>query len=1118
MPIPLRPAAATLCLAASLLAQCPPGAPMPQDVSLETTMPDGGPAHLRVQTGIAARDAGDLAAARRHFEAALEFHPSSPDVLLELVCSCGDDADLLALWGERFARALTTDKGKPKADAAVRKRLAAANGAADAVRDGEALAPARAAAITELLRYIEKNKSKGKQDAVRALLVRWASELLLEVGQGAPAALGSAADKVAAIQDALVADHDTVYKALADVMRRPIPAGDDNAPVTGDGNDPRTVAERRVRAARILVGLRRQGSFKDLQGPVPEGPGKLADDAQQLLDDDRKQAIANTKVWTIAELEAMTPEEALLFTRLHRDWHEPGLALSTTGRYRIETTCGHETLLGAAKTCELHHERLVAHFGSDPFVDRPGVIRIVPESADLETEGAGYWWAGGFQGGDRTTLRFSWGNIAGLGRGMTHELTHRFDGVLRPFLPSWYVEGHADWTGAHYTRMTDKKFLDFALKVGTVAHTFYKGYAGRKKFEKLIAGDVDDYRDNYFAGYTLCSFLQNYPPDAPRYRSALDRYIKSARGGQKDPLGYFTSVFCDGKEGRPAEFDELFAEWQTFTRGCYDYQDGKRDENKWVEKYPRPEDKDDHKLVEDEPTWSWAKNREEPYYGQDHAATATLLLHEVGDIEGTIAAGVWSLTVDGWRPEVAAALGAELARSRSQDAAAAFAVLSQAHFEQQQPPDCTPLRAALPKTIALVDALQQRATTLQQQQRPQAAAAAVRDHDRVARMFGDAVAPVPGARAALPRHLGAQGFTESGLTQFEDRRKKGLWYVTPEGDLHVGREKPREGTGVLDRRAHQRDAFAHSVAWIAPGHYALRGKVHFTTSFASGAIVFGHLRRDRDLRLSFSSGDFAYATGRRETNKGLGKVGFHLHGRWERDGDSKLSDTSPRATVEVPDEQNWFEYELLIQGAVVTVKINGEQLFRYAVHDGTPIEGQVGFATGMGAIRVQLPTVQRLDAAPGAREIGLDLAKQPTGDLDALLLLPTRGIPLDPNGTFVLWLPKMSEGSPTDRLGRSLRAMSGYLGDRLQYPQRWVMAVPKNLPKADRDDALAALADMRGDEIAVVEHDITKPFDDDEPWVLFVDGAGVLRKAASARSPKLSIAVRNWARHLRQRR
>ena len=59
-----------------------------------------------------------------------------------------------------------------------------------------------------------------------------------------------------------------------------------------------------------------------------------------------------------------------------------------------------------------------------PFDGRRGVARIVPEVDDLETEGAPYWWAAGFQSGDRTTVRFSWGTIPGLGRTLTHELTH----------------------------------------------------------------------------------------------------------------------------------------------------------------------------------------------------------------------------------------------------------------------------------------------------------------------------------------------------------------------------------------------------------------------------------------------------------------------------------------------------------------------------------------------------------------------------------------------------------------------------------------------------------------------------------------------------------------------
>ena len=74
-------------------------------------------------------------------------------------------------------------------------------------------------------------------------------------------------------------------------------------------------------------------------------------------------------------------------------------------------------------------------------------------------------------------------------------------------------------------------------------------------------------------------------------------------------------------------------------RGCYDWLDRKRDGNQWIRDYRQNPGKGDKaSLVMDEPTWSWGRNRAEPYYGQEHAAQATLLLGEVGDLDATIAA------------------------------------------------------------------------------------------------------------------------------------------------------------------------------------------------------------------------------------------------------------------------------------------------------------------------------------------------------------------------------------------------------------------------------------------------------------------------------------------------
>ena len=1101
-----------VCLAAPLCAQCPPGAPMPRDLAIETAVPGDGAVHVRWQAGKDALAAGDLAAARKHLFAALEFHPASPPILFDLLLACRDDKDMQALWAERFVRAAADAQGRLKLDAAAKKRCTPELEAL--LAQAQQLTTLRAAAIAELSRFADKNKAQPKQNAQRAVLVRWTAELLLGLGLGAPNALGSVSASVDKIQQAFLPDYELVLQGLAKVMRQRARVDASN-PANGPTTGPDKVQDQAVRAARILAGLQRQGTFKDLKGPPPYDVGDLAEEARQLLEQ-HAQAAAKGKVWSIAELEQFTPEARASFTAAHRNWHDPGLAMSTTGRYRIETICGYETLLATARTIDLHHQRLASHFGSDPFQQRVGIVRIVPESDDLETEGAPYWWAGGFQAGDRTTVRFAWSEIPKLGRTLTHELTHRFDGVLHPFLGSWYGEGHAQWTADNYASATDTAFVEGHLDIGTVAHTWYKGYGNKASFEKLLDGTVDDYRDNYFAGYSLYSFLRSFPPSAPRYREALAGFERNSRAGQKDPRGWFTKCFCDGKQGRPAAFDALFAEWQTFARGCYDWTDDRQKGNEWVDEYKRMDGRETGPLVLDEPTWSWARNRAEPWFGQDHAAAATLLLHEVHDAEATVAAGLWSLTVDGWRPDTASATLAALRTMKNADAAVAFAAVCKRRFPAIETSEGAQLLATLRATRALLDALAARSSALAANA-PIAAAACARDHDDLAQLFGRP--PLPGAAAHappdLPRHLGGHGFTESGLTGYEDRRVQGLWYATPEGDLHVGREQPRDSTGTIDREAHQRDAFVHTVAWQAPGSYVLRGRVHFTTSYVSGAIVFGHTRRDRDLRLVFSWGNFRYAVGKQERNERGDKLGLRLLGMWERDEPMKC--ITPRS-FDVSNEKPWFDYELHVRGPRVMVMINGTAAMRYAVHDGSPIEGHVGFAIDMGAIRVQQPTVQRLDGSSIEQVAGLDLGQQPLAPLEDLLLLPTRGIPRAENGTLVLWLPKVDPGAgaPGDDLPRALAAVSKLLTTTLEHPQPWLLAVPREMPAEQRQAVLASLQAFRPAPMPVLEHVIGEPFRG-LPWVLFVDSFGVLRAAAEVNDTTLHTRVEKWARMFRNR-
>src|SRR5262249_44560076 len=163
-------------------------------------------------------------------------------------------------------------------------------------------------------------------------------------------------------------------------------------------------------------------------------------------------------------------------------------------------------------------------------------------------------------------------------------------------------------------KATDTQCLETHLDIGTLSHAYYKGYADRDRLLLLLQGKVADYRDNYFAGYSLYAFLRGVPLDQPRYREALPGYEKRPRGGQAGPVGWFTSCFCDGKNGRPASFDDFAADWARCLRACYEYLDGHPKGHEWLAKYTPPEGEAGGE-VGDAPTWSWGRVRAEPFFG-----------------------------------------------------------------------------------------------------------------------------------------------------------------------------------------------------------------------------------------------------------------------------------------------------------------------------------------------------------------------------------------------------------------------------------------------------------------------------------------------------------------------
>lgn len=1116
-----RPCAALL-LAALGGAQVPPGAGPPLDTSaLAATPAPGSPAARRWQLGRDALAEGRADEAVTHLLAALEYHPAAPELLLDLALATGAD-DPEALWLERLVRAAADPKGRWRPDAAQKKRL----GRRD-LEPALALARLRAAAAAELAAAVERLPRKERLGD--GVVARWLTGLWLELCADAPPLLAGHGPALRTALERYQPDCQSVCEALLRVAQGREPAA------TGAGPpDPAAARQRAARAlaaARILAGLARQASFgDDLQGPAPPALEGMAAAAAEAVAAARA-ALGPPREYTIAELEAMDDAARDAFTLAHRSWADPAVTWSPTGRYRIETVCGHATLLGAATTIELHHERLAGHFGADPFADRPGTVRIVPEVAGLESEGAPFWWAGGFQSGDRTVIRFAWGSVPGMGRLLTHELTHRFDGVLHPFLKPWYVEGHAVWTAAHYDRMADRTCREDHLDVRICAAALGDGYGRRERLERLIRGELEDYRDNYVAGYALYAFLRGHPPGGPpRFRPALAGYERNARAGQRDPLGWFVQHFCDGEDGRPADFEAFAADWLAFLRGCSEWLDERTrgPDNAWVGRYAPRGQGDPAPLVLDEPTLTWSRDRAEPFFGQGHAAAAGDVLAAAGLVEAAAAAWLWSLSCEGWRRHPAGAALDVLQRLGATDAAAALRALLRARFPDAVPGpvEPVPMLERLPRTRDYLERLSAVAADHAAAARPVAAAALRGEHERLGAQL---LLPPPAGPAALPpppvrRALGGFGWAESSLTGYDDGRVPGLWFETGEGDLHVGRERPREGTGTFDRAAHRRCAFARSVEWLPPGHHVLRARIHFTTSFVRGAVIFGHWRRDRDLRLAFRAGDFDYATGRREENREFREVHLELHGLWERDH-QELPQTRPALRCEFDRPSSWFDLELRIRGPSVLVLVNGEAMTRYTTHDGSPIEGYAGFATSQGAIRVQQPTVQRLDVAePGqalaaVRAVGLDPQRQPPGGIDDLLHLPTHGLPRAPVGTLVLWLPRGGEDDLVDPVRRHavlVPMLAKLLEDRVALPQEWVLAVPAGTPAASLAEMQYQLRAVRGSELPVLEHRIGAPFTG-YPWLLFVDAHGLLRAAAEVGEAALHARVAKWARMFRAR-
>lgn len=1083
---------------------------------------------------------GDAVAALHHFGEALWFDPLDVDLLARIARESAIDADTRALYALRAWAAAADAKGAAKLPQELRTSLGPLAQAFDA------LVAARTAALAEIAATAKKCKGPNGTGGVGAPVVaRWLRELGLELCREAPALAASAKgdlnDACAYRPDAHVA----TVNALTRLMRESLA---------------NTRIEPAVLAAKLLVGLAVQAGFKDLKGPKAPDMSKARADGNDGLAKARALIAKNVKPLTLDEMEQVFPDDRLAFTAEHATWANPGVAISSPkGLYRIETICGFDTLLGAVQTVELHHARLAKWYGQDPFVGRQGLVRIVPEASDLESEGEPFFWAGGFQSGDVTTVRFNAGTIEGLGRGLTHELTHRFDGAVYGGLPAWLAEGRAVFTGAAYFHSSSPAFADTVCSFGTIEEGMRKGYGDEEKLRKLVEGTIEDYRDNYTAGYALYIYLSTWeePAGHKLFRPRFDEYLAAIAKGHADSLKLFTTKFCDGKDGRPKEFKEFaprFAKfiesfyWQTWPNVDWVKERYRQDAPNDIGHAPDPDP-----LVFDAPTWRFSRSRAEPWFGQEQAAQAGELLMRFGQKADAAAAFVWAHEIDEFSTSRALLLADALDASNQPDVAWIARNLAADRTPQYaSPAGRAPWLRSLTRLEKYLDLLAATSQQLAAADLQRAAAALLADRNRLARRLGvETIAPDSSGHAIdlvqavppfadVPHDAGRSGWVEDELTGYEDHRVKDLWYATGDGDLHVGRSKPRDQTGQLDRSAAQVDAFVRAKEWMPRAQYRVRGRIQFTTTYCTGAVILGYTRRDRNVRLGFGGGDFNYSIG--VSDEAAKQDGVHVSLSGVRDAEGYGS-IAPSVHVPFETPRDWFDFELLVDGALVVASIDGKLVASYMNPDSQPIEGFVGFASNAGAYRVEHPTIEALYRSDAAqvddpRLSGLRLDQRGSTETELLLNRMTFGLTLHPTGTVVLWMPLPSEheqylaaGADSYPVGREVSlavetmrtASDKQLAEGFDPPM--ILVLPRFWGEREKAKIAKELAKEPAVKCEIVLHDklkkIARDGDSEEakPQLMFVDSHGVLRFAETytASGGILPDGLKTWLKLLQGR-
>jgi hypothetical protein len=1026
----------------------------------------------------AALQGGRTAEAREHLAHVLRDHPASASALADLARASTDAPEIGVLALDRWATAVVDAKGRLELPRELRELKGTDDGARREVEK------ARSRAVADVLKQMQGAKGVGADIVVGAY-----DRLLDDLLDGAPVL-------EAEVRSARAKAREKVRVTAAELVE---------AVEKGAGRNQRPEhAAARLRLGRALIGLAAQVRQK-----ATDAPDRGADGWRRVGEKLEREAVAalaerQMAPLTLAQLEAMDGEAIRAFNEAHTDLATPGRSVTPKGRYEIVTASGHGVLLAATRWAEVVHDRLARWFGGDPFEDKRGLIRIVSSWAEMDREDAPFWWAKGFQQGAVTRIHFALDDANELVRTLAHELTHRFDGTFHPGMPAWMVEGRAVYAEGAFEQL-DTPDMDPRYADGSRVNACGGHYRTTWWLGNLIQGTPEDYRDNYTAGHALWTYLATWPPgEQGLFAKPLAAWLGGMTGGERKPLADFVARFCDGKDGRPADFD-------TFAGQFGDFLDGVHAEvpPAWVRRYRWVSDTRPQPLITDAPALSRERAREPPGFGQDHLVEAARALALLGEDKVAIALLGWGLTQEEMTGTDLDLLLALLVGQQARPAAAAILRERRRHGGL---PDAGVAARVDPTALGrplLTGLLRQWADAVALRDGQGALAAAARyarQHDRVASAVGAPLLDRPAA--ATPDVLGRgatrldiDGWQSEPLAGFDRSPEPDRWTTTPEGDLVVGR-KDLATAGLLALPP-ERCVFVRSQR-TARADVRVRFRMHFLTPLCEGAIVVGHRRFDRNVQVRFEAGERARPGAPDVREVSIKRAAFHV--TTLRPFDHRTSGWRSGGMVTF-EEKNVCQVVVDVQGAQVTVWVDGVEAGSLADAEGAPVDGAIGFAMMAGAVRIEAAVLEDLVGPPFAdgRAVptpSLGQPRRPMGSWVEGRVL--EGLATAPFGRVVLWLPRGAHTGGTEFLDLEAGELAALMArvrrelDEAQHGAVPTLIQPATWPEAARQAAAAAFLRGAGPGAVVLEHGEAGDGDTEDGWgrrpvFLFVDPRGIVR-------------------------